>query len=108
VKKVLMTGVALMALGSVTYADGTPTTGNTLIQACGGNNDFVNSFCNGYLLGVADTHGGCMPAVQVQQIRFIFMQYLHNHPESWHLPGHTLVSEALRQTWPCKGENVLR
>jgi hypothetical protein len=48
----------------------------------------------------------CIPkdGVQTVVIREIFARYLVNHPEQRHLPGIEIMSETLKEAFPCKRE----
>jgi hypothetical protein len=96
--------------------------GNFLMDLCDGtapdepNEDVAGvSICLGYLRGILDATVAweswghikpkliCKPSgVTTGQLRQVFLKYMRQHPENWHLPGSVLMLNALKGAWPCK------
>ncbi|MGS3128148.1 Rap1a/Tai family immunity protein [Aeromonas caviae] len=64
------------------------------------------SYCQGYVIGVVDTVNGvftCLPeGVTVGQSVDIVTKYLAAHPETRHMEGSVIVTNALKESFPCK------
>ncbi|MGU5678101.1 Rap1a/Tai family immunity protein [Aeromonas allosaccharophila] len=64
------------------------------------------SYCQGYIIGVVDTVDGffaCLPeGVTVGQNVDIVTKYLATHPEIRHMEGSIIVTDALKEFFPCK------
>ena len=60
----------------------------------------------GYVVGVGEVLDGvasCLPkGASVGQITAVVQKYLHAHPEKWNEPAKDIVSQALKQAFPCK------
>lgn len=93
-------------------------TGNELLEKCtaggeGGHSDIDFAYCLGYLGGVADAKERvlvfwikkgdlCIPAgTTADQLRHVFLRWMNQSPELWHLDAGGLVTAAFRQAWPC-------
>lgn len=67
---------------------------------------FNASYCQGYVIGVVDTIDGvftCLPeGVTVGQSIDIVTRYLAAHPEIRHMEGAALITNALKESFPCK------
>ena len=108
----------MAALGQISYF-----TGNELMELCDGTasdepkeNMVALTACLGVLLGISEaisaikifTDEGheqysCMPnGVTSNQLRQVFLKYMHQHPEDWHATAGGLVMAAYRASWPCK------
>ena len=90
--------------------------GNTLYQYCTAK-DADQSFCSGFVAGIADAAAGKQPAnkdgvygyteclastATVRQVTDVAVQFLTKHPELRHLGAATLVARALSEAFPCK------
>lgn len=69
--------------------------------------DFTNSaMLSGYVIGVADLGDKilfCTPSNStVGQLVAVTLKYLREHPEKWSLPADEVVTQALRNSFPCK------
>ena len=111
----------LSALGSsYASAQGRPVTGDQWLHICDGTSlGAAGEFaCLSYLAGFIEFAGtmigsgfsrrelqdkllGCMPDnISIEQLRWIVIKYLREHPERLHLSFSQLVAEALRQAFP--------
>jgi len=92
-------------------------TGNDVFGVCSDRREFLQGYCEGYVMGVADAlmavkamkengwaiPSACIPQhVKTEQVRDVVAQYLTAHPEKRHeaAAGHALV--ALQAAFPCK------
>lgn len=58
----------------------------------------------GYVSGVFDAYSGvvfCAPNVTVGQVSALVVQYVNAKPERWTENGAVLVTDALKQAFPC-------
>ncbi len=111
-KKILMLFV-LMMFAECSYAvffDGNILAKDMVEYEKDNNDNSTNMYTvgeyAGYVIGVADATGGiiwCDPGnVTVGQIIKIVSKYLHNNPEKLHLYAYSLVTQALKEAFPCK------
>jgi hypothetical protein len=114
-KRVFLLGLFLLFLNTSTYAQRvSPTTGNTLLEACESKAELQQAFWLGYITGSTDVDGmngaafperrrSCIPeSVSNSQIRDVVVKYLKEHPEDRHLLAEILVVQALAKTFPCR------
>jgi len=98
-------GLALFLFPSATLAGQSEVidfySGNQLFDFCTGG----SPACVGYILGVSAARSGdsfCFPVgVTGEQVVTTVKLWLSNHPETLHLPGSQLVTQALSQGFPC-------
>jgi hypothetical protein len=74
----------------------------------------VRASCAGYLAGVVDSLRGrttprassravCLPAkLAPEQVRLLFLNHMHRHPDRQGLAAAALVREALAEAFPCE------
>jgi hypothetical protein len=79
--------------------------GNALYDAC--MNRDPNSFCAGYIEGVADMASqvglACLPIYSTKlQVTDMVKQYLTKHPEQRHYGASSTVQVALTEAFPCQ------
>lgn len=87
-------------------------TGNTLLEAC--NDEYLQMFCMGYVVGVADLVQGLQSAkvfdppgicidqpVTQGQLKAVAVKYLEENPQDLHYTANSLVFSALRKAFPC-------
>jgi len=89
-------------------------TGDTLLEACESKTEFRQSYCFGYITGVADIEGmeaavfpdrrrACRAeGVTNGQIKDVVVKYLKEHPEDRHFLAAILVMQAMAKAFPCK------
>jgi hypothetical protein len=87
------------------------TDGNALFDRCQGDDpdererDTKVALCTGYVVGVADaldeTSFCLSPGVTAAQIRDVVKFYLRDHPERRHYGASSLVTDALKEKFPC-------
>ncbi len=107
--------VAAMAAPARAQPPGGFVSGSTLYQYCTAK-DAGQSFCSGFVAGIADAAAGRQPAnkdgvygyreclamtVTVQQATDVAVQFLTKHPELRHLGAASLVARALSEAFPC-------
>jgi len=104
VKKLLLAGVAVLAIASIS-AHAEVYTGSALMRDCSGYGNGLG-FCNGFVLGVSNETTACRPkgatGLSADQLRVIAIRYVNNIPQRWHVSAGTLVSEAFKQAFPCQ------
>ena len=65
----------------------------------------ATSYCEGYVMGAVDALNGrgfCIsPGAVSRQVVEIVAQYLSQHPENRHYGATVLVSQALKEKFPC-------
>jgi len=113
----------------VCYADGKKYDGNELLSNCKRalatrskdvsweelcTSEYSSGYCYAFIIGVASTlllnsnesknsPVLCMsPQVTVGQFVRVVVKHLENHPEELHQHGAMLVSQALKEAFPCK------
>jgi hypothetical protein len=97
--------VGLMA--SMVSAFGGTITGNELLVWCDDKTNFSHvGACLGYIEDVVDqlieAHIVCVPSqVTVGQIPDMVVKYLEAKPELRHLPGPSLIYQAIQPIFPC-------
>ncbi len=97
--------------------------GNKLMGVCDGTylgepraklSDWTN--CTDYLAGIMgaiktlQSWGETKPRmcikgtgnINVEQLRQVFLKYMRQHPEDWHLMAGSLALNAYLEAWPCK------
>jgi hypothetical protein len=89
--------------------------GNKLLQYCSpGDTPTHQGICIGYIAGLADALSSpgasinglkaCIPTgVKQGQVMDVAINYLKAHPETRHYTADSLVAQALRDVFPCKG-----
>jgi hypothetical protein len=86
--------------------------GNTLYERCvPGASDTANSFCIGYVTGVADVlmqlHTVCLPSgVEIGQLVDVVTKHLRDHPEVRHYQANNEIGIVLGTTFPCQRRNA--
>lgn len=111
------TAIAILVLLSALAVAKTATAdfqgGEQLYQLCTKPNDVrANSFCLGYVAGIADVLGtgdgevsgwrACLPPEATQgEVAEIAVQWLKEHPENRAFGASDLVAQALSRTYPC-------
>jgi hypothetical protein len=91
--------------------------GNSLLSACTDPAPNMQSYCLGYIEGVADwlnvlyhldNGNGCVPPeVTGIQIRDVVLNHLRTHPQDRHWEGSTLTVIAINKAWcPAKPPQV--
>jgi hypothetical protein len=104
---------SLVAVG--TGVAGEFLNGNSLFDQCQGEDaagqrerDYKTGLCTGYVIGVADAlheTSFCVPGgptgVSAAQLRDVVKLYLHDHPERRHYSADSLVTDALKEKFPC-------
>ncbi|MFN3919506.1 MAG: Rap1a/Tai family immunity protein [Methylohalobius sp.] len=79
--------------------------GNSLRQLAGSVNPANVAMFRGYVAGLQDANNGAVfcvnPNVRLNQAAAVVKKYLADHPQSWHLPAHQLVIQALSRAFPC-------
>lgn len=112
-------GAALL-LATLPVYPGQFYAGNTLLEICKGTApgeaspvSIYHGSCMGYLAGVADAEATwvkwgakaqtfCVPnGTNVEQLRQVFLRWMDQHPEHWHLASGDLMITAFREAWPC-------
>lgn len=67
---------------------------------------FKSGLFNGYVGGVVDTGDGILfcttSGVTRGQHSAVVAKYLKNNPEKWNQPAESLVTEAMKEAFPCK------
>lgn len=115
---ILAAVLMLMAHGSVA---GGFYRGNDLVSVCDGTksgepraNPSEYNACVRYLGGIADATDAwtgwgdlrsqvCIPeGASLEQLRQVYMRYIRERPETWHLYAGGGVLNAYLQAWPCK------
>ncbi len=80
--------------------------GNSLRKLAGSANPASVAMFRGYVAGLQDANNGlafCVnPNVRLNQAAAVVKKYLTEHPQSWHLPAHQLVVDALTKAFPCR------
>ena len=101
-KILLLTAVALWLVSPAHAA----MTGQALMKSCGGEEDFAQGFCFGFVAGIAaglDNVSFCIPLdVTLNQEHATVQKYLREHPQQLELEAHQLVVETFKQAYPCK------
>jgi len=115
VKTFFVMAVALFWSASVfaEFPMGSFETGNDLFGVCSDGREYLQGYCQAYVVGVADAMkangypipSACIPKgehVKSEQVRDVVVQYLTAQPEIRHqaAAGHALV--ALQAAFPCK------
>jgi hypothetical protein len=79
--------------------------GNSLRQLAASVNPVNVAMFRGYVAGLQDANNGAIfcvnPNVRLNQAAAVVKKYLADHPQSWHLPAHQLVVQALSRAFPC-------
>lgn len=129
-KRILfMSLVGLLAVS--THATAQTTSGNILYESCTSDNQVMNGFCLGYLIGrdegqflgallmsgsagidtsaenfnsfANEIFQHCVPSEATNaQLRDVVVQYLRKNPESRHETARFLVLDAYREAFPCR------
>ncbi len=106
--------LAMFVLASFNPAAGQLVTvdGSHLMKYCGALDvrkqveDRANKsgYCLGYLRAIANMQKvACIgPSADMDQIAAVFIRYMRNYPERWHLPAHSLAEEAFAQAYSCQ------
>ena len=119
VKACFVMAVALFWSASVfaEFPMGSFETGNDLFGVCSDGREFLQGYCQGYAVGVADVAtamnamkengypipSACIPKqVKTEQVRDVVVQYLNAHPEKRHEPAAARTLIALQAAFPCK------
>ncbi len=103
----------MVATGQLTF-----DTSTGLMELCNGSDpDTANArdfYCTGFFVGFSETtfvleaihsfKDVCMPSkgVTPRQLRQVFLNYMREHPEDWHLMAGSLALNAYLEAWPCK------
>ncbi len=105
-----------MGYGALGYS------GNQMMVFCDGTfkgepnaNSVIAGVCIGYLRGIwgatyvwqetglLTPKRICVPEdVSVEQLRQVFLDYMHQNPEAWGRPVEPHVVIAIKEAWPCK------
>lgn len=85
------------------------TDGNQLKAQCTNSESPANQgLCLGYVMGVTDVNLRdkiCTPSgVTIGQLQSITIKYLNDYPDRLHYSADSLVLDALRKAFPCKGK----
>jgi hypothetical protein len=89
--------------------------GNKLLEACTSKNPNWLSYCRGFIMGVvygtylwtnSPTDVALPGGADDTQLTDIVVRYLKAHPEFRHLPGHALITDALREAFPAQPEQT--
>ena len=79
------------------------------VEACAGTlTDLTEDICVGYIMGVLDrmsiSRQICLPYTGSTTLQAVAVtrKYLTDHPDRWNLAPISLVSTALRDTFPCR------
>jgi hypothetical protein len=115
----LLTGSA----GAEELQDGTKhvrsfEAGNALLAECTQASSEWQSYCIGYVSGIADVMGMALPVegflacipmpVSTSQARDVAVNYLQKHPEGRNFAAAYLVAAALAEAFPCSPAAALR
>ena len=114
-----MKGILIAAMLCFTFAKnaqaGTFYMGNDLVETMpeyekaergAPRTDFVKAgYFRGYVLGVNDVFSGyvfCTPdSATISQVSAIVAKYVNTHPERWTVGASVLVTDALKEAFPC-------
>ncbi|MCA0943389.1 hypothetical protein LCM08_00530 [Salipiger pacificus] len=129
-KKKVLSLAAAIALGAATPAISQQISGNSLYQACKGDDVALATFCVGYTTGVVEGESfgalvilgqlfpeqntaeanerinmfmrHCIPSNATnEQVRDVVIAYLEAHPETRHYPARGLIWNAMMEGFPC-------
>ena len=104
-------GVFLIFLLLLTGAKAEFMTGNKLKIDLDSVDAFPQGYSLGYVVGVADAvqHiAYCPPSgapITQGQVKAVVKKYFDGHPEKLNLTADQLVTQALRETWPCAAKS---
>jgi hypothetical protein len=105
--------IALALLLSMS-AQATFMNGNELLSHCESDGVFEDGVCNGYIIGVVDSHNAtmlltrnkpifCLPDDTTEgQTRKVFVKYLNQRPADRHFDASGLVLASFIDAIPCK------
>lgn len=104
-RRAILTAVALSCLVTETAVAETvwdAYNGKRLQKTC----ESKSLFCDGYILGIVDARYDegtfCLAGkVDTSRIVDIVKRYLQEHPDYGHVDASVLVSDALREKFPC-------
>ncbi len=105
-----------LVAGQVSPASAIWLEGNELVEWCLSDETHSETFCIGYVLGIADVVdtlsdgkvAGFKPVcidqttVTSGQLQRVVVKYLKDHPEETHTAAVFLVTVALREAFPCQ------
>jgi hypothetical protein len=109
--KIVLIALALLLSMS---AQATFMNGNELLSHCESEGVFEDGVCNGYIIGVVDSHNAtmlltrnkpifCLPGDTTEgQTRKVFLKYLNKRPADRHYDASGLVLAGLKDAYPCK------
>ncbi len=97
---------AIFLVGAVAQpADAFFLYGQQFLTACENSDALQLGVCLGFIQGVADAlqdqHTICLPRVGARELRLLVIKFLRERPESLGQPAMSLVSQALRDAYPC-------
>jgi Rap1a immunity proteins len=120
--QIIIASYLCLATSSVAYG----LTGNQLLEFCkDGQKPELLGLCTGYFYGLKEglvaqkawqkksgiydnllqNEPYCIPDnITLEQQRYIFLNFLNNHPEHRHIIGSILFIFAMREVFPCKEE----
>lgn len=100
-KKLIATLLFIPAMAQAEFE-----TGNTLLAKLESTSVVDRMFGTGYVVGVVDAYSGfllCPPAnVTVGQVTDMIKNYLQNTPATRNRTADIIISDALKNVWPCK------
>jgi hypothetical protein len=115
--RAILAGTLLLMYCAIAHAQ--TITGEAILRKCKGTSSkptaFDDGFCAGYIEGVMSTarmpetgnnHASdvkfCVSsAATMEHVRWLFVNYLEDHPEELHKPANVLVIALLRKAFPC-------
>jgi len=106
-KKTLMAILFLPSMASAEFL-----TGNDLLSRMNSEEVVQRMFALGYVAGVSDAQQhvfSCPPSgVTNGQVRDVVRSYIEANPSIRHKTADMLVTDALKQVWPCANRNKSR
>jgi hypothetical protein len=83
-------------------------TGNELLASLEAKEPGLQLYGIGFVTAIADITRNtlqCSPAVSTYgQAKDVVIKYMKENPETRHAEAFYIVADALRKTWPCKGD----